>query len=62
MSAVFYSRVAGAFFSIVALAHLYRIFSDFTIQIGSFVVPHQASWLGVFVAGTLGFLGLRARG
>ena len=61
MRAVTFSRLAGAFFLFVALVHLYRIFAPFPVQLGSFVVPHAASWAGVAVAGTLAFLGLRAR-
>ena len=61
MSAVTFSRVAGTFFVLVALVHLYRLISDFPIQLGSLAVPHGASWVGVIAAGTLGFLGIRAR-
>lgn len=61
MSAVTFSRVAGTVFVLVALVHLYRLVSDFPIQVGSLAVPHGASWVGVLVAGTLGLLGLRAR-
>ena len=61
MSAVVYSRLVGVFFIVVAIAHAYRLISPFTIQIGSFVVPHAASWAGIVIAGTLGLVGLRAR-
>jgi hypothetical protein len=61
MNAVLYSRIAGAFFTFVALLHVYRLVSPFPIQIGSLSVPDAASWGGVLVAGLLGFLGLRAR-
>jgi hypothetical protein len=61
MSAVVYSRVLGSFFVVVALTHLVRLVSPFTLQVGSFAVPHWASWFGVAIAGTLGLAGLRAR-
>ena len=61
MNAVTYSRIAGAFFTLVALLHVYRLFSYFPLLVGSFSVPQAASWAGLVVAGALGFLGLRAR-
>jgi hypothetical protein len=61
MNAVTFSRIAGAIFAVQSLVHLYRLFDFFPIQIGSFSVPHGASWVGMVVAGALGFLGLRAR-
>ena len=61
MSAVAFSRLAGAFFTLVALVHAWRLVSFFPIQIGSLSVPAAASWVGLAIAGALGFLGLRAR-
>ncbi len=61
MNAVTFSRVAGAFFTFVALVHLYRLVQPFPIEIGSMSLPQAASWLGVVVPGVLGYLGLRAR-
>ncbi len=62
MKRLSFGRVAGAFFILVAVAHIYRLFVDFPIQIGTFSVPHEASWIGVLVAGAMGFWGLRSRG
>ena len=45
----------------VPAATVYRLFSSFPVQIGTFSVPHAASWAGLVVAGALGFLGWRAR-
>jgi hypothetical protein len=61
MNAVSYSRLAGVFFLLVALLHVYRLFSHFPILIGSFSVPQGASWAGLVLAGGLALLGLRAR-
>ena len=61
MNAVQYSRIAGAFFVLVALVHAYRLFSPFPVQFGSVSLPQTASWAGLVVAGALGVLGLRAR-
>jgi len=61
MNAVPYSRIAGAFFTLVALVHAYRLFAPFPVQVGTFSLPQTASWAGLLVAGVLGVLGLRAR-
>jgi hypothetical protein len=61
MKALTFSRVAGAFFLFVALLHVYRLVEPFSIQIGTFTVPHEASWGGALVAGAMGLWGLRAR-
>jgi len=61
MSALTYSRLAGALFILIALVHAYRLVAPFPVQIGSLSVPHGASWAGLIVAGALGLLGLRAR-
>lgn len=45
--------VAGTVFGIVALAHLYRIYSHFNIVIGTTEIPAWASIVGAIVAGVL---------
>ena len=61
MNAVAFSRLAGTVFLVIALAHFYRLVSDFPIQLGSLSIPHWVSWVGVVAAGSLGMLGIRAR-
>ena len=61
MSALTYSRTAGALFVLIAIVHAYRLISPFPVQIGSLSVPYGASWAGLIVAGVLGILGLRSR-
>lgn len=61
MNAVTFSRLAGSIFLLIALLHVYRLFSYFPILVGSFSVPQGASWAGLVLAGGLAFLGLRAR-
>ena len=50
---------AGVIFAVVALVHLLRIAMDWPIMIGSWTVPMWVSWIGLAVAGTLSFFGLR---
>ena len=61
MKAVTFGRVAGSFFVLIALLHVYRLVSFFPVQLGSYSVPHEASWVGVLVAGAMGLWGLRSR-
>jgi hypothetical protein len=62
MKALTFSRVAAAFFLVAALLHVYRLVQPFPIQIGTFAVPHEASWAGVLVAGAMALWGFRSRG
>ena len=50
---------AGVIFAVVALVHLTRIYMGWPIEIGTWMVPMWVSWIGLVVAGTLSFFGLR---
>lgn len=45
-----YLMVAGVIFTIVSLAHLWRLFSSAPLVLGSWEVPLWLSWIGVMVA------------
>lgn len=47
--------VAGTIFLLVALAHLYRLYSHFNIVIGTTEVPY---WANIVAAAVFGLLGL----
>ena len=47
--------VAGTIFGLVALVHLYRLYSHFSIIIGTTEVPSWVSVVGVIVAGGLSY-------
>jgi hypothetical protein len=51
--------VAGVIFAAVALFHLMRIYMDWPVMIGGWSVPMWVSWIGLIVAGSLAFFGLR---
>jgi hypothetical protein len=58
-----FSQIAGTVFAIVALLHLLRVALGWQVVIGEFSVPMWFSWIGVIVAATLSYFGLRsARG
>lgn len=47
--------VAGTIFGLVALIHLYRLYSHFNLVIGTTEVPTWANIVGVIVAGSLSY-------
>jgi hypothetical protein len=58
-----FSLVAGVIFAIVALLHFLRVALGWQVVIGGFSVPMWFSWIGIIVAPTLSYFGLRsARG
>jgi hypothetical protein len=50
-----YLIVAGVIFSVVALAHLWRIFSGVDLDIAEIQIPMWLSWLGVVVTSYLAY-------
>jgi len=54
-----FALLAGIIFTLVALFHLVRIFEDWPIIIGDWLVPKWLSWIGLIVAGGLALLGFR---
>lgn len=46
---------AGTIFGIVALIHLYRLFSHFNIVIGTTEVPYWVNIVGAIIAGVLSY-------
>ncbi|MDH3266517.1 MAG: hypothetical protein OEM25_06090 [Gammaproteobacteria bacterium] len=56
-----YCVVSGVFFSLVALAHLYRIVAGIPVQIGTTEVPMLVSWIAVAGPGALAVWAFRLR-
>jgi len=54
-----FSVVAGAIFALVTLLHLSRIYMGWSVVIGSWTAPMWVSWIGLVVAGSLSYFGLR---
>ena len=58
-----FTWIASAIFALMALLHLYRLFTHFQIILGSHTIPMSASYAGVVVAGGLSWMLCReARG
>jgi hypothetical protein len=54
-----YVQISGALFGIIALAHLFRLFRHWPIDLGGYMVPLWVSWLGLLLAGGLSVWALR---
>ncbi len=48
-----FTLIAAAIFAIMALAHIYRIATDFQIIVGSHSLPMSVSYLALVVTGVL---------
>jgi hypothetical protein len=60
MNAKSFSTLAGSIFLLGALIHATRLVMEWPLIIGAWNAPIWASWVGVLIAGGLGWLGLRA--
>jgi len=45
--------IAAVIFTIMALVHVYRLFTHFQVVLGSHVIPETASYAAIVVAGAL---------
>ena len=59
MSQKTFSRVAGVFFSLVALAHVLRIAFGAAVTVEGVSIPMWASWVALVVTGFLAYEGFR---
>jgi len=48
-----FTTFAAIIFAIIALAHLYRLFTHFQIILGSHTIPMWMSYFGVLIPGIL---------
>ena len=52
-----YITLTATLFVVVAIAHLLRIVLGWHVEIGGWSIPFWVSWLGILVAGALGYFG-----
>ena len=58
-----FTWIASAIFALMALAHLYRLFTHFQIIVGSHPIPEWVSYVGIVVTAGLSWMLCReARG
>jgi hypothetical protein len=48
-----FTLIAALIFAIVALLHIYRLFTYFQVILGSHVIPMWVSYVGVIIPGLL---------
>jgi magnesium-transporting ATPase (P-type) len=51
-----FTMIAVVIFALMALIHIYRLFTNFQIILGSHTIPMWASYAGVVVAGGLALM------
>lgn len=52
-----YFVVSSAVFAVVALVHLVRVMQEWGVVLDGYEIPLWASWVALFVAGYLAFMG-----
>jgi hypothetical protein len=58
-----FTWIASAIFALMALIHLYRVFTHFQIVVGSHAIPMWVSYLGIIIPALLSWMLCReARG
>ncbi|HEX6661721.1 MAG TPA: hypothetical protein VF067_07630 [Sphingomicrobium sp.] len=58
-----FTWIASAIFALMALAHLYRVFTHFQIVVGSHTIPEWVSYVAIVVTAGLSWMLCReARG
>jgi hypothetical protein len=58
-----FTTVAVALFALIAIAHLFRLFTGWEVIVSGYVIPMWISWLGLIIAGGLAVMVWReARG
>ena len=48
-----FTLIAAVIFGLMALLHVYRIFTHFQVIVGSHMVPQEVSWIAILVTGLL---------
>jgi len=57
MSSKTYFSVTVAFFAIIFILHLARIFTGWEASIGGWMLPQWISWVAVVISGFLAYFG-----
>lgn len=59
MSEKNYFLISATIFALVALLHIVRLLTHWSVQIGTVTVPFWVSWLGLLIAGALSIWAFR---
>ena len=50
-----FTLIAAIIFGLMALLHIYRLFTDFQVIVGSHTIPVGVSWIALAVTAGLGW-------
>ena len=50
-----FTTIAAAIFALMALLHVYRLFTDFQVIVGSHTIPYNVSWAALIVTAVLSY-------
>ena len=50
-----FTTIAAAIFGLMAALHLYRLFTDFQVIVGSHTIAYNVSWVALVVTAVLSF-------
>jgi len=50
-----FTLVAAIIFGLMALVHIYRLFTHFQVIAGTHVIPQFVSWIAILVTGVLSY-------
>lgn len=51
-----FTLIAAVIFGLMALLHVYRLFTNFQVIVGSHTIPINVSWVGLIVTGGLSYM------
>jgi len=58
----YYALVSSLIFAVVAAAHLLRLVTRWTVQVGPYSVPMSVSWIGLVIAALIAAWGFAQLG
>ncbi len=51
-----FTLIAAIIFGLMALLHVYRLFTHFQVIVGSHTIPQYVSWIAILVTGGLSLM------
>lgn len=51
-----FTLIAAIIFGLMALLHVYRLFTDFQVIVGTHTIPYNVSWIALVITGGLSWM------
>ena len=48
-----FTLIAAVFFALMAVVHIYRLFTHFQVIVGTHTIPQYVSWIAILITGGL---------